>query len=238
MIGLQYAYLVGCLLFGTLFWLPLYVARPALRREMLFMSILSAPLGLITTLFFLHDYWHPLFAVPQLFALEDFLFSFFVGGFAGAVYQGVFGKLAVPRPRYKRAKIAAMVVVGLATMYVGTTVLGYNSIYVATALLLVLGGALVVGRPGRLPGALFAALATAAAMLVMYQLWFALFPQALLWWDLHNLSGILVGGTVPLEELLWGGAWGFFAASLFEFVAGSRYIQKYGTRTNTDRAIL
>ncbi len=232
----QYAYLAGCAILFTLFWLPLYLYRRETRPAMLLMSAFAAPLGPLTTLFYWHDYWMPLYAVPALTGLEDFIFSFLIGGVAGAAYSVAFGLSAPgPRPRGKRWWAAGLALAGMLVLYVGT-LLGFNSMYVSYALLGVLAFILIAYRPRLIVPALFGAVATAAAMLVMYQVWFYLFPSTVLWWNLGALSGTLISG-VPIEELYWGAAWGFFAGAGFEFVAQSRYILTNGPPAHKGREV-
>ena len=54
----QYAYLLGTLGF-LLIWIVLFLNRRDLRRKMLTMSLLIAPIGPFSELFYLRDYWRP-----------------------------------------------------------------------------------------------------------------------------------------------------------------------------------
>ncbi len=237
MIDIQYAYLVGNVILAVLFWLPIYIYCKDLRREMLLMSLLAAPLGPLTTIFFLNDYWTPAFIFGAWFPLEDFLFAFLIGGVGGVAYEAFFGK-KTSRPLVKHKRMWALVIfpLGLLWMFAATS-LGYTSIYASIALLLLLGLILIIYRPDLRHAAIFSAVMTGLMMFVMYQVLLLLYPNLIgEWWHIENLSLVFVYG-VPLEEILWGASWGFFAGPVFEFVAGSRYIQRYA-ESDTDRAFL
>ena len=144
----QYAYLVGCTILFGLFWLPLYLRCKSLRKEMLLMSALAAPLGPLTTLFYWADYWQPQYAIPQLTGLEDFIFSFLIGGVAGVVYEAFFGKRTT-RPFVKHKKLWALGAFpfGIVWMYSGAVLLDFNSIYTSILLLITFGLLLIFIRP-------------------------------------------------------------------------------------------
>ena len=90
--NLQYAYLVGDFFLGIV-WLLLFLFRKDLRIKMLIMSVLVAPLSPIAELFYLRDYWQPEFMTGRSFTgIEDILFSFFIGGISGVLYEEFFGK--------------------------------------------------------------------------------------------------------------------------------------------------
>src|SRR3989344_8835172 len=74
-------------------WIVLFIARPILRREMLWVSVLTMPLGLTEPLF-VPEYWNP----PSLFNLakktgfdiESLIFCFAIGGIAIVFYEIIF----------------------------------------------------------------------------------------------------------------------------------------------------
>lgn len=73
-------------------WALLFVARPDLRRPMLWASVLTAPFGLTEPLF-VPRYWNPptLFDFAQRtgFDLESLIFCFALGGLGVATYRAV-----------------------------------------------------------------------------------------------------------------------------------------------------
>ncbi len=89
----HYVWLIWASVF-LLPWTVLFVARPAIRRRMLWASALTAPFGL-TELLFVPAYWNP----PSLFDLahrtgldvESLILCFAIGGLAAAGDQLVPG---------------------------------------------------------------------------------------------------------------------------------------------------
>lgn len=72
----QYAYLIGNLFFLTV-WVILFLYRRDLRRKMLIMSLVIAPMGPISQLFYLRDYWQPQLFNGWLIGIEvRFTFRF------------------------------------------------------------------------------------------------------------------------------------------------------------------
>ena len=74
-------------------WFVIYIARPLLRKEMFWTSLLTMPLGLTEPLF-VPEYWNP----PSLFDLaartgfdiESLIFCFAIGGIGAVLYGAVF----------------------------------------------------------------------------------------------------------------------------------------------------
>ena len=77
MVDYRFAYLFGTSLFG-LVWLYIFLRRPDLRKEQLFMSCLLILGGLTEPLFF-GQYWHPYFliSIPGInIGIESILLCF------------------------------------------------------------------------------------------------------------------------------------------------------------------
>ena len=89
--NLQYAFIIGNLLF-LLVWIILFTIRPYLRKEMLIMSLIVAPMGPISEIFYLRDYWQPEFFNSMLSIIEELLFGFTIGGITAVIYEVFFAK--------------------------------------------------------------------------------------------------------------------------------------------------
>ena len=218
----QYAYLIGNAFF-LIVWLILFMLRKDLRKEMLLMSVLIAPLGPLSELFYLRDYWQPQIFTGWVIGIEDLLFAFSIGGIAGVAYEVFFGKRYAKRHLHKRSYfMLGIVVFGVLWMIFGNLVLGFNSIYVSTAGFLLIGLAMLVVRHDLLRDALISGLLVGVLMFIFYLLFIPLHTGIIQeWWLLDNLSGVLIFG-VPLEELMWGFGWGFVAGPVYEFINGLR----------------
>lgn len=219
----QYASLVGNLFFLSV-WTILFLYRRDLRKEMLLMSLIIAPLGPVSELFYLRDYWQPQFFNGWLLIGQDLLFSFAIGGIAAVIYEEVFGKKHAKRHLTAHPKwVLAIALFGITWMVVGNLVLGFNSIYVSTLEFLIVGATFIFFRHDLLRNALFSGMLMAGLLLIFYFLFDTVFDGIIQrWWLLENISGIIIFGA-PLEELMWGFGWGFAAGPAYEFINGLRF---------------
>jgi len=206
-------------------WTALLVARPALRRPMLWTSTLTAPFGL-SQILFVPAYWNP----PSLFDLahrtgfdiESLIFCFAIGGLGVAGYRVLAPASEHPllpaarSSHLHRWHLAALAspffVFGLLLM------LPWNPIYPGIAALFV--GALASGlcRPDLWRNTL----AGGVVFLALY----VVFLLGLKWlwpgyieavWNLGDLIAWRPAG-LPLEELLFGVGFGMYWSSVYEHV--------------------
>ena len=78
-------YLLGSL-FLLLVWFLIFIWQKKLRREMLTASVIITPFAL-SEVFFVPGYWLPdTIGNPKL-SIEDFIFSFAVGGIIAVIYE-------------------------------------------------------------------------------------------------------------------------------------------------------
>lgn len=206
-------------------WVALFLARPTLRRPVLWASALTAPLGL-TQFLFVPAYWNP----PSLFDLahrtgfdiESLIFCFAIGGLAMAGYRVLAPASEHPvapqirsshRHRWHRAALVIPFFVFGALL-----MLPWNPIYPGIAALF--SGAFASGlcRPDLWPNTL----AGGAVFLVLY----AAFLLGLKWfwpgyieavWNLGDLIAWRPAG-LPLEELLFGFCFGMYWSGVYEHV--------------------
>ncbi|MBI4054002.1 MAG: hypothetical protein HY397_01590 [Candidatus Doudnabacteria bacterium] len=222
----QYAYLVGLVFFLGV-WLVLFFLRGDLRKEMIIMSFLTAPLG-FTQPFYFRDYWRPSYAWGDMangVGIENILFGFVMGGIAAVIYEEIFGKkYAKRRLPLHPYWMLGFVAFGIAWMFIGTQVLGFNSMYTTIAILLAVGMFILVFRHDLIRDAFFSGLLVGGLMFVFYLFFFTpLFPNiGREWWLLQNLSGLSLNG-VPIEELVWAFSWGFVAGPAYEFANGLKF---------------
>ena len=127
----QYAYLIGNIFFA-LFWIILFMYRRDLRKEMLTMSFVVAPMGPLSEFFYLRDYWQPELFNGWSIGIEDLIFGFTIGGIAAVIYEVFFGKKYMKRHLPAHPKwMFRVAVFGITWMIIGSFVLGFNSIYVS-----------------------------------------------------------------------------------------------------------
>lgn len=219
----SYAYLIGDLIFLVV-WLVLFLIRKDLRKEMLIMSSMSGilfPLNLI----YLPDYWYPEhIATPfgLMVGLEDFLFAFAIGGIGAVLYEAILGKthtFCECRKRNPR-ELMSIILISLAVLFLLTFAFKLNSMYSSYVSLFIVFSYIVFFRKDLFRQAILSGLFVSALMFVFYQLWIRLYPGIIEhWWKLQNISGILIFET-PLEEIIWGFAWGLVGGVIYEFARG------------------
>lgn len=222
----QYAYLVSNLFF-LLVWIIFFVIRSDLRKKMLVMSLLIAPLG-FTQFFYFRDYWHPSYFLGTIFSVvgvEDILFCFLIGGITAVIYEEIFGlRYAKRHVKNYLSWMFAFFIFGIFWMFVGNIILGFNSMYLSITILLLAGIFILIFRHDLLKDAFFSGIFIGGLMFVFYLLFFNTMFNGIIqkWWLLENISGILILG-VPLEELMWAFSWGFVAGPTYEFITGLKF---------------
>ncbi len=225
-------------LIGMGIWLALYLAKPDLRREMLRVSLFTAPFGL-TEPIFVPRYWSP----PSLFNLasttgfdiESFIFSFAVGGIAAVLYAAVFkvrhvqmspAEMRLPRHRFHMLAMISPILV-FVPLFLLTDL---NPIYTASISMLVGGVATLLCRPDLKKNMLVGA----GMFTVLYFVYFLFVnlvePTFIDSWNLAALSGLLVFG-VPMEELMYAFTFGLMWSSIYEHFMWRMY------RTNGLRSL-
>jgi hypothetical protein len=204
-------------------WLGLWLFAPASRAVMWRVSVATMPFGL-TEPIFVPEYWNPpsLFELAQKtgFDLESLVFSFALGGVGSVLYNALTRQqpAAMPRSarelhRHRMHRVALFVPV---VTFLGLYWLSWNPIYPAIVAMAAGGVATAVCRPD-----------LARKCLVGGGIFFgfyAIFMVGLLVfapgyiervWNLPDLTGIVVFG-IPIEELLFGLAFGMYWTSVYE----------------------
>lgn len=204
-------------------WVALYVARPALRREMLRVSFATSLLGL-TEPIFVPEYWSPpsLFELAQRtgFDIESLIFCFAIGGIGAVMYNALAGRSLRPVPREERHsgrhRFHRLALAAPFIAFPPLYFLPWNPIHAGIVALAVGGAANVLCRPdlarnSLLGGALFLLL-YATFMLALIVFAPGYIDRV---WNLAALSGVLIG-AIPLEELAFGFTFGLYWAGVYE----------------------
>ena len=226
MISEQYAYPIFCLIYG-LIWLGLFCYRKDLRSKIFFMSLVVGPIGPVSELFYLRDYWHPVLFNGWRIGFEDFVWAFFIGGISSVIYEELFGKKYIKKhsPQHK-IWMLVFCLFGVLWMSIGNIILNFNSIYVSISMFLLFALVILIFRHDLIKDAFFSGILIGSIMFVLYLAFLPFFPGLIhRWWELNNLTGVLIFG-VPLEELAWGFGWGMVAGPAYEFVYGYRFKKK------------
>jgi len=220
MVGYNFAGIIGVLFFFVV-WLFLYFRKKELKKEMLIMSLLATPLGPLSEVLYFKDYWRPEYLFTFFgFGIEDLCFAFFIGGIGAVAYEEIFIK-KLTKIRGESSKLLGILgLVGILLLLFLNLVLGINSIYASSIAFIVLGIVILSYRRDLLKISIYNGIIVALIMLVFYIFYLSLFPNIIEdWWKLKNISGIFIFGA-PIEEIIWGFAWGFLAGPLYEFWRG------------------
>jgi len=221
----HFAYLVGALLFDAA-WLVCCLVGKKYRPQMIWGTVITAPLAL-TSLLFVPQYWTP----PSLFDLdarfrmgiEDFLWAGAVGGIASVVGE-IFLKerLAARRkqPRKKHyAPFIVMVVVFVILWLWHPDKNIYNTVIAFTACALVVA---FLRRDLILTMFVGAGIFT-LLYFALFLYFLALYPDFVeRYYNLPNLLGIRLL-RVPIEELLFAASGGAVWSVAYEYFQGYRF---------------
>ncbi len=207
-------------------WAVIYLVNARHRKVIWRTSLVTALFGL-TEPIFVPSYWNPpsLFELAQRtrFDLESLIFSFAIGGIGCAIYETLTKRNLAPvgaaEKRSARHRLHRWALLAPLFLFVPLYFLPWNSIYPSLVSLLIGAIASVICRPDLLRKTLLGGL--------LFFGFYAHFMLGLLWsapgyieqvWNLRALSGILIAG-IPLEELLFGIAFGMYWTSVYEHIS-------------------
>ncbi len=228
MVTPQYAYLFS--VSGLIpIWILFFLIRSDIRMKMLKLSILGAPLGPLSQIYYLKDYWEPIFTLNNIgfIHIEDLMFAFLLVGITGVIYNFITGKKTIANKKTNIRKsiknISIFVSIIALSLIFLTNVLNINSIY-SSSFAFVLTATLIWNlrkdliRPSLIVGGIFAIFT-----FITYNILLIIFPDMIRdWWLLKNISGILING-VPLEEMIWFSGWGLVGSVLYEWGTDKKY---------------
>lgn len=230
--GYHYVWLAWAMAF-LLPWAGLFVAVPGSRREMLWASVLTLPLGLTEPLF-VPQYWNPpsLFDLAQRtgFDLESLIFTFAISGVGAVLYNATTGRMpapvADPERRQRRHRFHRWALAAPFLAFLMLHLLPWNPIYAGIAAMGIGALATVACRPDLKFNTLVGG--------VLFLAFYALFMLALKWsapgyieavWNLGALTGVRPGG-IPLEELLFGLTFGMYWSGAYEHLTWHRSLHR------------
>lgn len=221
----HFAYLVGALLFDAA-WLACYLIGKSYRPQIIWGTVVTAPLAL-TSFLFVPQYWTP----PSLFDLdahirvgiEDFLWAGAVGGIASVVGE-IFLKerLAAHRKEHRKKHYAPFIVM-LVVFLVLHFMYPNKNIYSTSIAFAVCAVVVAFLRSDLIPTMLVGATVFTILyfLLFVYFLW--LYPDSVeRYYRLSNISRIRLHG-VPIEELMFAASGGSVWSVAYEYLQGYRF---------------
>lgn len=224
-------------------FLAAYIFSPQLRPTMLLAGASTAPFGLTEPLF-VPEYWSPpsLFDLAQRtgFDIESLIFTFAIGGVAVVMYNRLTGRSLAPVPAeahsLRRHRLHALALLSPGIVFVLLSIFGWNAIYPAILAMVAGAVAALMCRPDLLGKTLAGGL--------LFLGYYALFMLGLVLaapgyiervWNLPALSGVVLLG-IPLEELLFGFAFGLFWSSVYEHLTWTRGLEAGTVRDDLTRS--
>lgn len=196
---------------------------------MLIASLLVAPLA-FSEPFFVPDYWLPDAILNPKLSIEDFIFSFAVGGLAAVGYELFMGKhLKHYRLRHSLGgEVSHTLVLGIGLVTIFTTYYLFKinfmyAVYLGIVVNLIL---VMIARHDLIHKAIFSGIIFGIFYMVFFISFTSIFaPDFINLWNLKSLSGIILLG-IPLEEIIWAGGIGALVGPLYEYVLGVKVIEK------------
>lgn len=206
-------------------WFVIFSSRSLIRREMLWASLLTMPLGLTEPLF-VPEYWNP----PSLFDLaartgfdiESLIFSFAIGGIVTVLYEAIFDvrhrKMGEKEMHHRRHMLHRLAIISPIFAFIPLHFLtNLNPIY-STSIASLVGGVLtLLCRPDLKRKILISALLFLGLYFLFFLSIITFYPYFVNYWNLPTLSGLLVLG-VPVEELMFAFTFGLMWSSIYEHI--------------------
>ena len=220
---IKYSYLGYSLIF-LLVWAVFYILRPDLRRRMLIFSLIIMPLGPLSEVWFLKDYWRRPTITGYPISIEDAIFSFAIGGIAYGIYK-VFFSMSVAEghdlPRRGWLVIAFLIIIIL-PLFILTDLLHINSIFSSTFSLFLIAVLTWILRPDLLKPSIVSGILVVILFFLVYKGMQVIFPSAIEYWCMGcNPTGLRISG-INIEELLWDFSWGLAGSTMVEAITGEK----------------
>jgi len=207
-------------------WIIIFLLKKNLRKEILWVSILTALFGLTEPLF-VPEYWNP----PSLFNLADktgfdiesILWSFAIGGIGAVIYMAFFKikykQMSMSEKHHKKHRYHLLsLIVPIIVFLLLFLLTDLNPIYSASISMFIGFASTLLCRPDLKKNMMFSGI----IFLILYFIFFLLFNLAYPGivqevWNLSAISGILILG-VPLEELIFAFTFGLLWSSYYEHI--------------------
>lgn len=235
-IPLEYSYLILALSFFAA-WAALFLIGKHTRKEQLMMSLWFAPIGPLSEILFLRDYWQPqsvasFYIGPVPILLEDLIFAFAAAGIASVVYKIVFRRSIEPTP----AKVAIMqfltvLIISIVSVLSLWVFIRINSIF-CVAIGSTITAAIInfwrrdLFAPTVITAALFTVFVFLIYLLHAYILYASNYDELLRsWWLLIDTPLDVRIFRIPLTELVWAFTSGLAAGPFYAFATGRKIVK-------------
>jgi hypothetical protein len=232
---IKYSYLGYSLIF-LFVWILFTILRPDLRRRMFLFSLIIAPTGPLSEIWFLRDYWRRPTITGYPISIEDAIFAFAIAGIAYSIYKIFFKKIAL-QSEDQPSRPWLVIVFFTATflpLLIFTDLLGINSIFSSTFSLFLIAILTWKLRPDLWKPSMISGILVVILFFFIYKAMQVIFPGAIEYWCMGcNPLGVRLSG-INLEELLWDFSWGLAGSTMFEAVTGEK-LQKQSVSSLNER---
>jgi hypothetical protein len=232
----ELSYLTYSLIF-LIVWGILFAIRKDIRGKILLASLVVTPMGPISEIWFLRDYWQRPTITGYAISIEDAIFAFAIGGIGFSIYKIMFNVIVVPSQTCPQRKwlILLFPAIVLAYMVFFTNWLRINSIFSSSFAFVTFVALVWWLRPDLIKPSVITGILLLLLFLAIYQIMQVLFPGVLLKWCLGcNPSGVRILG-VNIEELLWDFSWGLVGGIAYEATTGKVFQNLKSKRRAVDR---
>lgn len=222
--GFGFSYLIYSLIFLS-FWAVLFILRRDIRRRMFLFSLVVTPMGPISEMWFLKDYWHRPTITGYPISIEDLLFAFAIGGITFSIYQTIFNMIIEPSQTHTRQNwlMIGFPIVVLSFLFIFTNGFKINSIFSSSIAFIVIALIIWFIRPDLVKPSIISGFLILVVFLLVYQIMQLIFPSVLLAWCKGcNPSGFRILG-VNVEELLWDFSWGLTGSVIYAAIRGKEF---------------
>jgi len=228
MINYSYTYLLMGALFAIV-WIILYALRKDTRKEMIIMSLIFAPLGALTDLVNIQDWWRPENILHLKSGIpEGIIAGFFMGGIAAVIYQEVFmKKLRKQKSLGETKNIRLFLSIGIGLiLFFGLFLLGLNSLMTTTITLTILALIIWIQRPDLIISSLVTGILFVIISFPIYAILNGLSPG---WIDsfyyFQNIPKIMIL-SVPLDDIIWFFFAGLAIGPVYEYWQAKKLVNK------------
>jgi hypothetical protein len=218
---IKYSYLGYSLIF-LIIWIVFYILRPDLRRRMLIFSLIIIPMGPLSEIWFLRDYWRRPTITGYAISVEDAIFAFASAGIVYGIYKIFFNMtVAQSNDQPRRAwLVVAFFVIIILPLVLLTDLLHVNSIFSSALSLFLIALLTWILRPDLLKPSLVSGILVVVLFFLVYKAMQVIFPGAIEYWCMGcNPLGVRISG-INIEELLWDFTWGLAGSTMVEAVTG------------------
>jgi hypothetical protein len=224
----MYYYLIGSLSL-LLIWLVIFLLtkKNESKKELLIVSLITS-LGGFLEPFFVPEYWNPVVLVRLYgFDIESFIFSFTAGGIAVGLYQLFLNNKYEEYKEKNKIKyyINRFLIIFPIILTIIASFLKINIMYSIFVIITIQIILVAIIRKDLIYDMFLGMISFALFYKIFCLVFINIFDKFLDEWSIFNLSGIIIY-NVPIEEIIWAGYFGTFAAIIYKYIFWKIRIKK------------